>query len=60
MRENLSYIYKCPRAGGGRPRAARTMLNYIEFYGASFGRDVISADSSKIEGIEGNSPIRRF
>ena len=30
------------------------MLNYIEFYGDGFGRDVISADSPEIEGIEGN------
>ena len=34
------------------------MLNYIEFYGDGFGRDVISADSPEIEGIEGNWPLR--
>ena len=45
----------------GRPGAARTLCSMIsKFYGDGFGRDVISADSSKIEGIEGNSPIRRF
>ena len=34
------------------------MLNYIEFYGDGFGRDVTSAGSPKIEGIEGNGPLR--
>ena len=34
------------------------MLNYIEFYDDGFGRDVISADSPKIKGIEGNGPLR--
>ncbi len=34
------------------------MLNYIEFFGNGFGRDVISADSPEIEGIEGNWPLR--
>ena len=33
------------------------MLNYIELYGDGFGRDVISADSPKIEGIERNGPL---
>ena len=33
------------------------MLNYIEFYGDALGRDVVSADSPKIEGIEGNGPL---
>ena len=32
------------------------MLNDIEFYGNGFGRDVISADSPKVEGIEGLTP----
>ena len=30
------------------------MLNYIKFYGDGFGCDVISVDSPKIEGMEGN------
>ncbi len=34
------------------------MVNSIEFYGDGFGRDVISADSPKIEGIEGNRLLR--
>ena len=34
------------------------MPSCIEFYGDAFGRDVISADSPKIEGIEGNRPLR--
>ena len=34
------------------------MRNYVELYGGGFGRDVISADSPKIEGIEGNRPPR--
>ena len=39
----------------GRPRAVKnSMLNDIEFYGDGLGRDIISADSPKIEGIEGN------
>ena len=34
------------------------MLNYIEFCGDGFGRDVISADSPQFEGIEGNRLLR--
>jgi len=47
-----------PREAGQNPRepmafGGNSMLNYIEFYGDGFGRDVISAGWSKIEGIEG-------
>ena len=35
-----------------------SLFNYIQFYGDGFGRDVIAADSPKIEGIEGNRPLR--
>ena len=34
------------------------MLSYIKFYADGFGRDVISADSPKIKGIEGNRPLQ--
>ena len=34
------------------------MHHYIELYGEGLSRDVISADSPKIEGIEGNRPPR--
>ena len=34
------------------------MLSYVKFYANGFGRNVISADSPKIEGIEVNGPLR--
>ena len=34
------------------------MLSYVKFYANGFGRNVISVDSPKIEGIEVNGPLR--
>ena len=46
-------IFRCIESQKGPPSVGKNcMLSYIKFYADCFGRDVISADSPKIQALD--------